>query len=275
MALRRQDISVLLLYYFGYSKIRNFAYRLQRTPLARFVTFHDIMPESVICFERNLLFLKKRTNVVSLDDFFKGRLSSEKINVVITFDDGYKGWISYAIPALKRFKLPAVFFVSSGFVGLSKEEEEEYMQLKLFRKMLRHRTTGGLSHVDLRRIIEEGFIVGGHTLNHCNISEINDISLLGYEIIEDKKRLETVTESAVDYFAYPSGDYQNPFIDSTELLIEAGYKGAVTTVPGFNRIGTNPYLLNRDLTSSSMPWRTFRARVYGNFDAIRFIKRLL
>jgi peptidoglycan/xylan/chitin deacetylase (PgdA/CDA1 family) len=59
---------------------------------------------------------------VSLDDFFSGRLSAEKINVVITFDDGYKSWVTNVLPALKELELPATFFVSSGFVGLTKED---------------------------------------------------------------------------------------------------------------------------------------------------------
>ena len=70
MLIRRQDLSVLLFYYLGYSKIRNFILHLQHKPVARFVIFHDISPEALGCFKANLHFLKQSMNVVSLDDFF-------------------------------------------------------------------------------------------------------------------------------------------------------------------------------------------------------------
>ena len=158
--IRKQDISVLLFHYLGYSRIRNLIIRIQQRPFARFITFHDIIPESVKCFKSNLHFLKQHTHVVSLDDFFSGRLSLEKVNIVITFDDGYKSWVSCAVPILKELELPATFFVSSGFVGLSKEEEAEYMKSNLYINLGTEMTTAGLKLEDVRKIVEEGFLVG-------------------------------------------------------------------------------------------------------------------
>jgi peptidoglycan/xylan/chitin deacetylase (PgdA/CDA1 family) len=271
--IHRQDLSLLLFYYLGYSRIRNLFLRLRRKPVVRFVTFHDLPPEASGRFRANLDFLKRRTNVVSLDDYFSGKLSSERINVAITFDDGYKGWVTNAMPVLRELKLPATFFISSGFVGLSKEDEAEFIRSKLFGKLLPRRLTGSLSLDDVRRIAGEGFGVGGHTVSHCNLAELCDYSQLKCEIAEDRGRLERITGRKVEYFAYPSGLYQNPEIELAEVLRASGYKGAVTTVPGFNSIGSNPYLLHRDLTRATMPGPIFRAIVYGNYDAPRFLKQ--
>lgn len=273
MSIRRQDLGVLLFYYLGYSRARNLLLRLEHKPVARFVTFHDLPQEAVGRFKANLLFLKRRTHVVSLDDFFAGRLSFEKMNVVITFDDGYKNWVAEAVPVLRELELPATFFVSSGFVGLSKDDEDGFIRSKLFAKPDADcKITGGLSIADLKRIVQAGFTVGGHTLNHCNLSACRDLSQLRYEITEDKTRLEKITGCIVEYFAYPSGTYRNPNLDLTDVLREAGYRGAVTTVSGFNCAETNPYLLHRELTDASMPGPVFRARVYGNYDAVRMLK---
>ena len=274
MLIRRQDLCVLLFYYLGYSRSRNLILRLQRKPVARFVTFHDLPHEAIGCFKANLHFLKRCTNVVSLDDYFSGRLSSERINVVITFDDGFKSWISDAIPTLKELGLPATFFVSSGFVDLAKEDEAEFIRSKLLLKQTLYRKiSGGLNSEDVRRIFEEGFTVGGHTLNHCNLSKLRDSVQLRYEIAQDKQRLERITGRKIKYFAYPSGAYQNPGINLTEVLRESGYSGALTTCPGLNSAMTNPYLLNRELTGASMPEQVFKARVYGNYDAVSFLKQ--
>jgi peptidoglycan/xylan/chitin deacetylase (PgdA/CDA1 family) len=273
MLIRRQDLSVLSFYCLGYSRIRNLVIRLRREPVARFVTFHDLPPEALRSFEANLYFLKQRTNVVGLDDFFAGRLSSDKINVVITFDDGYQSWVTHAVPELKRLGLPATFFIASGFVGLSKKDEAEFMRSRL--RLIRdpRQLTGGLSVEDVRRLVDEGFTVGGHTLNHCNLTEIRDRSQVKYEIAEDKTRLEEITGAKIEYFAYPFGGYQHREMDLTEVLRESGYRGAVTTVSGFNNASTGPYLLHRELTPALMPGLVFRARAYGNYDAVRSLKQ--
>jgi peptidoglycan/xylan/chitin deacetylase (PgdA/CDA1 family) len=275
MLIRRQDFSVLLFYFSGYSMVRNLILRLQRKPVARFVAFHDIQPETLGYFKTNLKFLKRSTNVVSLDDFFSGRLSFKKINTVITFDDGYKSWVSEAVPILKELGLPATFFISSGFVGLSKEDEAEFIRTKLFLTMAPRKITGCLSREDVIKIVNNGFTIGGHTLNHCNLAKLRDNIQLKYEISEDKVKLERITGRKVDYFSYPVGAYSNPEINIANVLRESGYRGAVTAVSGFNSLESNPYLLHRELTDASMPERVFRARVYGNYDAVQFLKQMV
>ena len=193
MSIRRQDIIVLLVYYLGYSRIINLILRLKRKPISRFVTFHDLLDEEVEYFETKMRFLKESTNVVSLDDYFSGKLSCKKLNVVITFDDGYRSWVTDAIPIMEKLKLPATFFVSSGFIGLSYWEEAEYIQSNLMRKPGKPRTSGGLSFQDLREIGKHGFDIGGHTVNHSNLSKIRDRVKMKHEIIDDKIRLEEIT----------------------------------------------------------------------------------
>ena len=273
MLIRKQDLSVLLLYYLGYSRIKNWVYRFQRKPITRFITFHDIPLNTLGTFEDNLRFLKRSTNVVSIDDYMSGKLSTDKINVVITFDDGYKSWVTDALPILKSLELPAVFFVSSGFVGISKEDEAKFIRTKLLLTPDPCNIPSGLTLEDLNRIVKEGFTIGGHTSNHCNLAEIVDITQLRYEIGEDKSKLESMTGKKIQYFAYPSGAYKNHKIDPTGVLREFGYKAAVTTLSGYNNVSTSPYLLHRELTSASMPGSVFKARIYGNYDPVRFLKQ--
>jgi peptidoglycan/xylan/chitin deacetylase (PgdA/CDA1 family) len=275
MLIRKQDLSVLLLYFVGFSRIRNWILRLQHKPVAVFVYFHDLPPEAIGCFRANLHFLKRDTNVISMEHFFSGRLSSDKLNVVITFDDGYKSWITDAVPILKEIGLPATFFVSSGFVGLSKEAESDFMRSKLLLKLSPESMIGGLNVEDVRKFVEEGFTVGGHSLNHYNLAELRDSAQLEYEITEDKMRLEKLIGKKLDYFAYPFGAYQNEKIDLAAVLKDSGYKGAVTTLSGYNTANTNHFLLHREVTYAAMPTWVFRARVYGNYHAVRFLKQQL
>ena len=272
--IRKQDLAVLLSYYLGYSIIRNLLFRIRNKYLTRIIAFHETFTESLAYLEKNLLFLVKHTNVVSLDEYFSGKLSSKRINAIITFDDGYKNWVDNAVPILKRLGLRATFFISSGFVDLSTKEATDFSRMKLGRMVAQKGDVQGLNSKDLRILIENGFTVGGHTIYHRNMNLYKDKNSLINEILEDKKRLEEMAGDRIKYFAYPRGICSNPNINLPTVLKEAGYVGAVTTDPGFNTRKTNPYLLHRDLARPHMPNQVFKARVYGNYDFVRFIKNI-
>lgn len=270
MTIRRQDRAVLLLYYLGYARVRNFLFRLHRKPVARFVTFHDIPCEAESNFRAKLRCLKRHTNVVSLDDYFAGRLSWEKVNVVVTFDDGYESWVSKAAPALRELQIPATFFMSSGFIGLSKVEGETFARSRLRTNC---QTTGGLTEEGVKRLAEEGFTIGGHTSTHAHLGEMSSRADMLREVVSDKEKLESIIGKDVNYFAYPFGAWRNPNTDLIDVLQEAGYKGAVTTVTGFNTAETNSYLLHRELTGPPTPICVFKARTLGTYDGVTFLKR--
>jgi peptidoglycan/xylan/chitin deacetylase (PgdA/CDA1 family) len=271
MYIRKQDLSVLMFYFLGYSAIRALSFRLQRTRGAWFVTFHDIPDGTEANLRDHLLFLRRRTNVVSFEDFLAGRLSSDRANVVITFDDGYKSWVSKAAPALKTLNLPATFFVSSGFVGLPKEMETTFQRSRL---RIAKQTTGALSPNDVRQLSEQGFTIGGHTCTHPDLSQTSDIAELRQEICADKQRLETMIGREIHCFSYPFGLCHNEKLDLIQVLKEAGYKGAVTTASGLNRPGVNPYLLSREITNLPMAPCVFRARALGAYEAVVYLKRV-
>ncbi len=68
-------------------------------------------------FERHVTYLKRRCHVMRLDDALAGRgMSRTKINVVLTFDDGYENNYTNAFRILARTETPAVFALATAFV---------------------------------------------------------------------------------------------------------------------------------------------------------------
>ncbi|HEX7860392.1 MAG TPA: polysaccharide deacetylase family protein [Verrucomicrobiae bacterium] len=272
MAFRKQDWSVLALYALGFSRVRNALERFRKRPIVRFLAFHDLPESAIEAFKAKLKFLKENTNVIDISDYFSCRLSVDRLNIVITFDDGYKSWRLHAAPALRQLQLPATFFISSGFLNLQGTELSDFTHLRLRIKNL---TTGPLCDHDVRELAEMGFTIGGHTYHHVNLCEYTDESGVIDELATDKGNLESLTGHKVNYFAYPFGAFQNSVINLPALVARAGFGGAVTTISGVNDPAMNPFLLNRELTDASMPLTVFKARVFGNQDGVRLLKEII
>jgi peptidoglycan/xylan/chitin deacetylase (PgdA/CDA1 family) len=67
-------------------------------------------------FEKQIIFLKKYYNIVSLNtliQYIEGNYKSDKIPVALTFDDGYHDNYLYAYPVLKRYNVPAMIYLTT------------------------------------------------------------------------------------------------------------------------------------------------------------------
>ena len=66
-------------------------------------------------FEKQMKFLKKYKKVVPFRDIMKSDNS-----IAITFDDTFRNVYTTALPILKKYNLPATFFITTGFIGTKK-----------------------------------------------------------------------------------------------------------------------------------------------------------
>ena len=99
-----------------------------RVPVARLLsgrrpvvlTYHGIPPNGLSrdlharTFERQIVFLKNHFDLVSVDALeFAKRSPVSRIQVLLTFDDGFQNNAEVVAPILRRHHIPAVFFVCS------------------------------------------------------------------------------------------------------------------------------------------------------------------
>lgn len=128
---------------------------------------------------------------------------------VVSFDDGWLGQLDGALPVLDALRVPAIFFVLPGF--------DRHGQ-------------GHMTLADIQAVRAAGVTVGSHTINHADLPALYKANLgaAQAEVVESRQWLEADVDG-VDYFAYPLGRFDP---DVKALVAAAGYRAAVSTVPG-------------------------------------------
>jgi peptidoglycan/xylan/chitin deacetylase (PgdA/CDA1 family) len=80
-------------------------------------------------FEKQMRYLKKCANIISVEDFFEGRFDRGRSNVAITFDDGYLNNLTYALPVLERYGVKASVYVTGLFHSEEKIIWADFLQI--------------------------------------------------------------------------------------------------------------------------------------------------
>lgn len=139
--------------------------------------------------------------------------------VILTFDDGYADFATTATPLLQRYHFIGVNYVVSGFL-----DQPNYM------------TTD-----QLHGVVKAGMVVGAHTIHHVDLTQ-QSITAAQTEIAGSRTALQQLTGTSVDDFAYPAGKFS---ADVEQLVSQAGFRDAVTTVEGVNATWAQPQELER------------------------------
>ncbi len=200
-------------------------------------------------FEAQLRFLSENGyNVVSCGEAVKaltGHTQMPPRTVCITFDDGFKDNMTYALPVLKKFNYKATIFLTTGYIGKSRKY---------------------LDWNDVKYMTESGiFSAGGHSLSHKKLSALPPDELSA-ELVSSKKILEDKLGQPVDLFAYPFGCYGSFDARTKDLLKSSAYKAAFTTIAGFNTRAADPFEIRRTRISWFDDKREFLKELSGAYD---------
>lgn len=94
---------------------------------------------------------------------------------------------------------------------------------------------------EVQALAAQGFSIGGHTITHVDPKHLNRAQLL-HELSASRHALQTLCQQPVDSFAYPGG---RSSVWMPDLLAEAGFHHAVTTVRGINQAPIERYAIAR------------------------------
>ena len=81
-------------------------------------------------FEAQIRFLASTASIIPLQEYLDHIKNGEplpKRSIVITFDDGYKDNLTIAAPVLRKYGVPATFFIATGYIGKEKMKWEDQL----------------------------------------------------------------------------------------------------------------------------------------------------
>jgi peptidoglycan/xylan/chitin deacetylase (PgdA/CDA1 family) len=129
--------------------------------------------------------------------------------IVLSFDDGYLGQHTKAMPVLRKLHWPGV------------------LNLKV--NALKSRYT--LPAWRVRQMLAAGWELDAHTITHPDLTHVGDAQLWN-EVHGSRVELQRMFHVPVDFFCYPSGRYNAHVVAAVR---RAGYLGATTTNYGLAR----------------------------------------
>lgn len=212
-------LAVIIISFLGYLSWIVFLPGHYTAPILMYHYINDLEPArsklgiSPKTFERQMRFLRERKyNVISLEklaELIKNKEKIPKKTVAITFDDGYLDNYTQGFPILKKYNIPATFFIVVNRVGkrLGNDDYINWQQLK-------------------EMSLSELVAIGSHSLDHPNLTETISDEELKNEISESKVILENMLAVKINSFSYPFGAVNSK---AQKLVRDAGYKLAVRT----------------------------------------------
>ena len=180
---------------------------------------NSISPQS---FESQMRFVVEQGYTAITPDCLIQAITSHSAlpcrSILITFDDGYENFYTYAYPILKKHGLTATVFMLAGYIG-----RLNGWDVRRSFKRLKH-----LDGHQIRTLFKNGIGFGSHGLHHRFLTHCSRQEAKA-EIVESKSRLENLLHHPVHSFAYPYGSVNSV---TAELVQSSGYRIA---------FGTNPF----------------------------------
>jgi peptidoglycan/xylan/chitin deacetylase (PgdA/CDA1 family) len=161
--------------------------------------------------------------------------------VVITFDDGYKDFVTNALPILLDHRAPATVFLVTDMLGGSASWNELGTNVRL------------MSEDEVRYIKAQGISLGSHSATHANLTLLDDEDL-HRQLRDSHERLSCLGESFYA-FSYPWGQWSSQSMNAVKA---SGYECAVAVGGQMRLTAENTYLLPRITMRGDTSLKSFR-----------------
>ena len=202
-------------------------------PRTQFFHSHGLRLEDEKDFLEKITIIKDIFTFMSFYDAFKTVLTDiSKPIAALSFDDGKKSSTRIG-EILSDQEISACFFVCPGLVG----------------------TDGYMSWIDIKKLVELGHEIGGHTMNHPDLGKQKQ-SVIHDEIYDCRREL-LERGIVANHFAWPFGRFENFNEYSRQIVFESGFISCASGVRGCHSVthetGHDQLCLRRDQFEAHWP----------------------
>jgi peptidoglycan/xylan/chitin deacetylase (PgdA/CDA1 family) len=233
--------SVCLAQRMGRPLIRLAPERVSSVPI---LMYHRIAADGPVALERfrvapKLFALQMATlhragyRTIGLGDWIRAMAQHKPLlgkPVILTFDDGYRDFLTAAMPTLRVHGFSATVFLVADRIGGTAHWDAGYGEPARL-----------LSWEEVRALQEAGIEFGCHSSLHRPMTGMRRT-----ELVEDTMRARAILEEGlaipIRTLAYPYGA-ENEFV--RRVIKRLGFRAAVSCGPGISQLGDNPLRLPR------------------------------
>ena len=207
-------------------------------------------------FADQLDYLSRRYNIISLRDYLSARAEGRQLpdySLVLTFDDGFRNFLSVALPLLVARGIPATVFLITGNADHQPESNSD-------NSWRPEDDQSYLSWAEARRIKDNYDIdFGSHTCSHSPLLSLSAEEMIR-ELGESRDELSRNLSIEKPALSYPKGERSQMLADQAR---HQGYCCAVTTDRGANEADHDLYTLGRTLVGDDDDRASLAVRVSG------------
>jgi peptidoglycan/xylan/chitin deacetylase (PgdA/CDA1 family) len=161
--------------------------------------------------------------------------------VILTFDDGSETTYTTALPIIQRYNFTGASYLVYNYVGITHHMDAD----------------------QIRALYAAGWEIGSHGLSHIDLTTRPDRQM--DEIIESRRKLQSLLGVPVLSFAYPFGAYND---DSLRQIHSAGYIAAMGLGNETLQGNKNLLYLYRQAVNGTDDLSTFAARLPWRGDIV-------
>ena len=215
-------------------------------------------------FETQMAWLDRHAAVVDLANIVDcSQKIDGKVNVALTFDDGYRSVHDIASPILQRYKFPATVYINSGHIGESTRENSDV-------ELGHYPEESFMTWDEVTNLKSLGWNIGSHGVNHLDLTLQSD-SVVTSQLTDSRSQIsERMGTPCID-FCYTWGHHNRSLRDA---VARAGYKSGVSGTHSPIKRQSNPFALPRLDIRSEYDLKDFIAVVRGDWDYLKFSQAL-
>jgi peptidoglycan/xylan/chitin deacetylase (PgdA/CDA1 family) len=202
-------------------------------------------------------------------DYRSGAVEPPAKPIIITFDDGYQGVYTYAMPILLERGMTASIFIPTGMIGEDEDSRQDNGWLPSEPR------SSHLIWPEVTALASE-FEIGSHTVTHRALGNWGE-STARAQLEQSRQAIQShLGETQGDFLAYPNGSDTNAGFDLHSLVQDTEYKVALdfgdpeeVAIPATSDLWALPrraiyWDISLDLNPQN-PWPFFMRRVDPDF----------